>query len=405
MKLNLLKFFGLLALTTAPAAKATDPKDLLPVEKDGYVYIAQDGLNPVWKTNVDNKEVRTKFHDTDERRAIIHMAQLTLHGYDNVLAHWEHRDQHYSINGVEGVVEQNRPLGLNPNYKIRVAAGLWGSIKLESTLYYSRTLGDKSTTYTIFGHSDKLTPKDYKIQIYVDKDKDGFFFRSMKVTNSWGKVVSYFNPKDAPLDTLIHMEGGIPQFRRPSLKDSLRNEELEKREPIEGFFAEKNYLPKTPTVEDKNYHLNLDPELIKEGAVAGGEALLWKVSNRIPKMNTGKLRTMRRFGKLFVVVEEGGHLLNAYEVVTEGGKPKYITVGPDLLVQLKSVSSKVYDALPDAKTTGALVDQSEMKKSLERETFPHAKKEEVPAAHSPNEEDAQTAKKRREEALKKLKGE
>ncbi len=374
-----LVFVGVFACLTS-RAESNSPESLL---KGNYLYTRRP-----FGSNFHSNEV------LDERKSILKEVQRILF----------EREGHS-----EEISPEDRPKDLPPELYYRKKVGLWGSIKLEDTVYFKNGKDSNYKEYTIFASSDKMTPKDFKIQFHAKLKKDESIKNApykvsiynaeyepagllpMRILNSQGEMI-YTNSKHDPVS--------LEKFQL----DTVREKNLI---PVEGFFNERAYAP--PPAKDKKIHVEFDEDLIlKTAPVALGEAGIWAASNRIGKLNTGKLRVLRRLGKVFLVAEQGGHIINAYEVINEGGKPKYSELSLDLFGKVEDLAAKGYKeikslSLFESQATGVLKDETSVKTELERDLLPHRneKLEDKPSSHGDSTEKKRPVDK---DLLKKLNG-
>ncbi len=241
----------------------------------------------------------------------------------------------------------------------------------EPNVYYRKGLAE-TTEYTVYT-TDRRTKVQFKAEM----------------SNGACTFVGQFSVVDITGNTsyVIEQSNNYSGYRQiyPSEAWGSKKEEEEKTykdseyrtKVLNNFMKEFNYAPsKQPGEKIK---LNLDQDLIlKDAPVLIGEAALWRASNKITKFNTGKLKVVRMMGKAVLVAEESGHFINAYEVINDGGKPKYIALDSNILDQVK----KIYKDAPGYNDTGVLVDPATLKHSLE--AVPHKKVVE-PSSHG-NEE-------------------
>ncbi len=272
----------------------------------------------------------------------------------------------------------NHILGLDDE-KNKDNVSYWKPVKLEKEIYFKKNHVGVDE-YTIYGSSDSFNPKEYKIQIKMNiADSSKVPFRADKqeftalVTNSAG--VAMLEAKRAkgsdkleypllPPDEHIH-DDSIPD----------KKFEVDSR-----FNKEKGYA----AAKDSKYRANLDPELLKEVGVAGAEMAAWKISNKIPRLNRAgaKVRAVRKLGKLYVLVDVGDHVAQAYEVVEGGAEPKFHTVSADTLKNFQKAGTKAYADITSAfEETGVLRNDADLKATLEGE--PHVKRDTTtPSTHS-----------------------
>ncbi len=305
----------------------------------------------------------------DEREAVLRVAQRYLY---NTLSTYEK-------------YEFDRPKEVPKEYTHSEKIGRWASLKLENEVYFKVSpKNDGYKLYTIYATSDKTTPKDYKVQFYakeIPSPQKGFTIEMDGSGRTAGKEFIVINSQgETVMKNEYRSSSTLVEFPLDPKKEKTLI-------PVEGFFNEKSYGP-PPAPRDSKLHVDLDPDLIfKTAPVAIAELAAWKASNKFGKLNAGKLKILRQFGKVLLVVEQGGHIINAYEVVNEGGKPKYSALSPELLGKLENIAIKTYDEVKDLmktpEETGVLRDESQVKKDLESPALvPHVQKSESPATHS-----------------------
>ncbi len=274
--------------------------------------------------------------------------------------------------------------------------GAHKDLKLENKVYFRKDILED--TYTVYAVSGKDS-QEYKITIsakYNTENKSCSNLYQFRLLDSKGELVTYAETEAHHYFKVVEPTSTARAIYSPT-----------------DFNRERKYrADQCPT--SKNIQFDIDPELLsKDLPVVVGEALLWKTSNKITKMNAGKWKLVRKFGKAFLIFEESGHVVNAYEVIEEGGKPKYIAVDANILARLHRTSSELLIKASDKIcTTGVLTDSTDPKIVLEEGLVQHQKREETPspsvhtsqADPSAEQKKLEADKKRREDALRKLKG-
>ncbi len=266
-------------------------------------------------------------------------------------------------------------------------------IRFDKEVYFKKGF---SNFYTVYGFSEKHTPQNYRLRFYASYENSNCHLspQTLAMVSLTGETALRARVVNKEFEILNSFANTYDAEKEKALK------------PLDAFFVEKSYTSaKVPA--KSTFHFDVDEDfLTKEIGGLVFDAALWKLSNKIPKFNSGSWKVARKFGKVFLIFEEGGHIANAYEVANDAGKPSFIAVDKDIIAKFGRVGSKAYQEFAfDYYTTGVLVDASELKTDLETAT-PEAKSKVetkiAPNPAPPEDKDA-AERKRREEILKRLK--
>ncbi len=234
----------------------------------------------------------------------------------------------------------------------------WGEITLEENVYFERHTGNDF--FTIYGRAEKLSPKEFKVQFRAQWNASDNELPSCSLGTTSPKPLSGY-PKSNPvvvinaLDTIImtrDYEKSAEMLPISEITGISKGVEVTKLS--DKFKKERIYSP-VSSETTKGVGLTLPDE--NHMYLAGGEAALWIFANKYAKFNAiRKLRIARIAGKIFIVGEQSTHLIESYEVVSEGGKPKMIPVkDASVLERIKNTPERLYEFF-DAplKETGVL---------------------------------------------------
>ncbi len=251
-------------------------------------------------------------------------------------------------------------LGLFGNYKESLTPPLndWGKIQLEEDVYYIRHA--KNDLYTIYGRAENLNPKEFKIQIRAQ-----WFPSSERIP--YCKVGKYTDVIATNSSDTVMMTRAYHAFANVMPLSELTNSRVELEAPkiSNTFKLERTYSPISSLHDKSKIQLNIDPYHVG-GAVV--EAGLWVFANKFTTINKLRvLRIVRKMGKVFVVAEQSSNLLEAYQIVDEGGEPKMVPVtDSNLLDRLKNAPGKMYELVDgQLRETGVLIAPTSFKDVLE----------------------------------------
>ncbi len=251
----------------------------------------------------------------------------------------------------------------------------WQSIQFESDVFFRKNHLE-TDEYTVYGKSEKLTPRDYKVQF---KAKFG------EVKGGQGCELkgdaTLVDAEGVTVATYDHFKGS---FSGLSTKEYLYNERLDKRIVMsKAFVTEKAFSPATEVkVKDKPVSFK---EIVSHDAVpfameqAAWHGLLKRLS---PKTRTFK--TFRFGSRIFVWGDMVAHGKQAWEVVfgEDGKEPSFIPVADVVWEKINSKLSEKYKI----EQTGVLRVETEYKQELERHNPapPNAEVEVKPEGKTPS---------------------